>query len=337
MKTLNKRFLIISTAVMGLGLILIFCSLLMVNFNVMALDLCGEPKKVIEEYPTDKIKSISVNLASTDVIVRKTNLDKIRFIYYTTDCCPSEVEDTGENLTLSENFDYGLKQLTKGVFHGIRKYGLKVIIEIPDTLSGSKLEDFEIKIRLFNGNIDISDVSANNITAKTSNGSIYVKNINSYQNIDVSTSNGGIYLSYIDDINGKINALTSNGMIDASEITAKNLDCKTSNGSIEFSYIITNIVSAGTSNGNIDVKNIKSDDIKLETSNGYINGNIVGNPKNYQVSSSTSNGNNSLEVYNNKNEELYKKLDVHTSNGDISVKFSDEALTTEDDLFDEDI
>lgn len=69
-----------------------------------------------------------------------------------------------------------------------------------------------------------------------------------------------------------------------------------------------------------------SNNISLESANGYISGNIIGKPSDYNTTSSTSLGNNSLEVYNSQITNSVKKLNVVTSNGDISVKFTDKYL-----------
>lgn len=272
----------------------------MVGFDVKALDLCGEPRQVVKEYSTDELKSISVDFMSNYIIIKKSATDKIKFTYYTTDCCPASIKYENGEIYLGNDFnafEYNLKQFTKGFFHGIRKFGLDTVIEIPNGCT-----DININIDISNGEIEAEDIIANDIYLQTSNGNITAKNINA-NTLKADTSNGKVTLSGVT-VKNLINTTTSNGKIILSDITAKKL------------------INTETSNGAIEIEDIASDNIILQTSNSAIQGNIIGNADDYNVSSSTSNGNDSLAVYNGKNTASDKKLEVETSNGSISVEFT---------------
>ena len=134
-------------------------------------------------------------------------------------------------------------------------------------------------------------------------------------------------MSNIDNVYGNLKATISNGYFKADKTRCHTLDIESSNGKVNVSNTgARNAINVNTSNGSIEVKNIVSNNISLESANGYISGNIIGKPSDYNTTSSTSLGNNSLEVYNSQITNSVKKLNVVTSNGDISVKFTDKDL-----------
>ena len=242
----------------------------------------------------------------------------------------------------------------KGCFHGIGRLELNTVIEIPDkslwlntsdkasdnhsdtltewlfSLSDTSDEPSEnlpkINVYLANGNVSISDINIGNIDAEVSNGSISLSNIdNVYGNLKTTISNG--YFKADKTRCHTLDIESSNGKVNVSNTGARNaINVNTANGSIEVKNIVSNHISLESANGSIEVKNIVSNNISLESANGYISGNIIGKPSDYNTTSSTSLGNNSLEVYNSQITNSVKKLNVVTSNGDISVKFTDKDL-----------
>lgn len=338
MKTHKKLILRISYIICLAGIMFMAFAMIMVGFDVKALDLCGEPRQVVKEYSTDELKSISVDFMSNYIIIKKSATDKIKFTYYTTDCCPASIKYENGEIYLGDDFnafEYNLKQFTKGFFHGIRKFGLDTVIEIPNGCT-----DININIDISNGEIEAEDIIANDIYLQTSNGNITAKNINA-NTLKADTSNGKVTLSGVT-VKNLINTTTSNGKIEVENTSASDIDLQTSNGEITLNYLSADSLKANTSNGKIilsditakklintetsngaiEIEDIASDNIILQTSNGAIQGNIIGNADDYNVSSSTSNGNDSLAVYNGKNTASDKKLEVETSNGSISVEFT---------------
>lgn len=330
----NKIFAI-SGIVCALGAICMFIAMMAVNFDVKALDLCGEPQKVSKSYDVQDIKSVSVKQYNSEVLVKKSSDDKIHVTYYTTDCCPtvSELTQYGE-IKLYDNFwDYGIKQYTKGFFHGYKKHGLKTVIELPENSTGiniridtsngkitaEKIYINKAEFYTSNGKIQFSNIVSDTFVGNTVNGSVTADKITA-ENISLGTSNGDIKVSEV--TADKLGTGTSNGSVIVKNVNAKSTEMTTSNGEISLSDIKSEkLVNASTSNGSIDISNISSDNIILQTSNGSILGNITGSPDDYNISSSTSNGNDSLAIYNNKNKTSNKKIEVYTSNGNILVEF----------------
>ena len=332
----KNKILIISGIVCALGAICMAIAMMTVNFDVKALDLCGEPQKVSKFYDVQDIKSVSVNLYNSEILVKKSSDDKIHVTYYTTDCCPTMSELTQDKeIKLYDNFwDYGIKQYTKGFFHGYKKHGLKTVIELPENSNG-----INIKTETSNGSITAENINVNKAEFYTSNGKIQFSNIVSdtfcgntvnglvtadkitAENISLGTSNGNIKVSAL--TSDKLSTATSNGSVTVKNVNAKSAEMTTSNGRISLSDIKSeNLIKASTSNGAIDISNISSDNTILQTSNGSISGNIIGDPDNYNISSSTSNGNDSLAIYNNKNTTSNKKIEAYPYNGNILVEFT---------------
>lgn len=336
-----KKIILISSGILCmLGIVIMAFAMMTVNFDVNALDLCGEPQKVSKAY-TENIKSVSIDLINSDVVIKHSKDERIWVTYYTTDCCPtvSAVSQDG-TLNVSDNYNdfvYNIKQYTKGFFHGYRKNDLETVIEIP-----SDSKNLDIHINTSNGKIRIENISAKNIDVETSNGKVQTENI-SAESITLNTSNGVIDVS---DISVSKYAVlnTSNGDITAKNITAEtDIDIDTSNGKIILYNINTDTITAGTSNGRIESSLVNSDaaelitsngnitvsDLKakshiyIETSNGSIEGSITGSPEDYYISSGTSNGNDSLAIYNDKNKESENKLYAYTSNGNILINFDE--------------
>lgn len=336
MKRFKNKILILSGIVCALGVICMGVAMLTVGFDVKALDLCGEPQKVSESYNVQDIKSVLVKLQNSNIAVKKSDDEKIHITYYTTDCCPTKAEVSQNNeLMLYDNFwDYGIKQYTKGFFHGYKKHGLVTVIEIPENdninivvdISNGNItaENIELNKAEFyssNGYLDFSDISADTLCADTSNGYITADNINA-ESAKIDTSNGDVQVSGL--TAQKFNAYTSNGSITFKNIIAKNTEASTSNGDVYLTDVKSNnSLNASTSNGSVNIEDISSENISLETSNGSIQGNIIGNHDEYRISSSTSNGNDSLAIYNGKNQTADKKIEAYTSNGNILIEFTE--------------
>lgn len=334
-----KKIILISSGVLcTLGIIIMAIAMMAVKFDVKALDLCGEPQKEVKVYSADDIASVTVTLKNSNVIIKTSTDDKIRLTYYTTDCCPveSSLKENCINLYDKNNaFDDGIKQYTKGFFHGYKKHNLNTVIEIP-----ADCKDISITTYLSNGWADVSGFTADNVDINTSNGAVSISEI-SANNIDIETNNGEItadsitankvYMTtsngeiILSDINcaDNIAANTSNGTIISSSVNSSTLSLNTSNGEISLVDIKVQYLEVFTSNGSILPENISAQNIVFDTSNGEIRGNIIGKPEDYYISSGTSNGNNSLAIYNNTNEKSENILHAYTSNGDILIKFSE--------------
>ena len=255
-------------------------------------------EKIEKEYEPCNINSINVDITNSTVVLKQSDNDNIKITYFTNKYCPKKIENIDGNITLEndiasrKNF---MKQIVRNIFIWT-VHDLKTIIEIPN-----KCTNLKFNIHTGNAKVFIDNITSKSIDIKTSNGKIDISNV---------TCN-------------EVLLHTSNGVISADNTDIKDFNAKTSNGKINLTNVKSqNKLYIKTSNGAINIKNISSEDISLVTSNGKIDGNIIGDINNYNISSKTSNGNNSLKLYNNRNQNADKNLLVHTSNGNIAVIFT---------------
>lgn len=296
-------------------------------------------RQAVKEYEYDGINSINIDIMNSDIILKASCNNNIKITYYTNECFPKTIENINGNITLKNvffPFKDTLKQIAKNFLYLWKKHNLKTIIEIPVECTNLKfnlhtsnakifiqnIKAEKLNIKTSNGKINTSNLYGNEIFLHTSNSNLTIKSTNA-ETVTAETSNGKITVSDI--VNTKfLKLVTLNGSITVNNIYVETLETKTSNGKIHITDIKSqNRLSAKTSNGLINITDILSDNISLITSNGKINGNIVGNPNDYNISSKTSNADNSLSSYNYKNQTSYKTLLANTSNGRISIIFTE--------------
>lgn len=320
MTKFKKTAFILSGIVCALGIVCMFFALMLVSFNVKALDLCGEPQELSKAYNVENVKSVSVDMFNSNVVIKQSRDERIWVTYYTTDCCPTRTELSQDSAVIVYDdfniWEYSIKDYTKGIFHGIRKSDYETVIEIP---AGCNVDIF---IDTSNGRVRAENISAKNFSIHTSNGMIDTSDIAVSEELKMETSNGNITAEKI--TAKTIDIDTSNGYIILDDVNTDIITADTSNGKIDSSLINSDAVDFTTSNGKITVSDLKAKSrIYLDTANGPIEGNIIGKPEDYRISSGTSNGNDSLAIYNGQNMSVENTLDVYTSNGNISIQFTE--------------
>ena len=154
----------------------------------------------------------------------------------------------------------------------------------------------DVYLSTTNSRIVVTDTAAGALKAETSNGRICIDRFSS-RSTELRTSNAGIKLN---DVNA-----------------AENIIISTSNGSISAENISAPVFDAATGNGAIRVKAVDSGNISLVTYNASVTGVLPGSMADYMITSSTSNGKNSLPSASNGK----KKLNVETSNAKIDILF----------------
>lgn len=149
-----------------------------------------------------------------------------------------------------------------------------------------------------NGSVSADDFTvAGKLTASTSNSPIKLTNVSAVS-LNVETSNAAASLDMVS-APGIIKIENSNGAINLTDISAQELD-------------------AATSNGKITVRAVDGIKLSLSTSNADISGVLVGKLENYTISSSTSNGSNTLPSSLAGGS---RSLTVKNSNADVNVSF----------------
>jgi hypothetical protein len=129
------------------------------------------------------------------------------------------------------------------------------------------------------------------VSGSTTTGRITLSDMGS---VDVSTHSGQINM---DTIEGPVKAQTTNGRIQGQGIKGDSFDAETSNGEVNVTFATPQNVHAQTSNGAIN----------LFVPSGA-----------YNVITESHNGHKDIQVTNSPTAQY--KLDLHTSNGHITVK-----------------
>lgn len=114
---------------------------------------------------------------------------------------------------------------------------------------------------------------------------------------------------------------TNNGRVCVSDVSLRKLELKTNNALVNLTNLSSvEDIEAKTSNARIEIQDlVAGGDITLSTNNGKIVGNIIGEMDDFSIASETS-GKNSLP------ERTFggsKHLKATTSNGEISIQFTD--------------
>lgn len=154
---------------------------------------------------------------------------------------------------------------------------------------------------------------------KTTNGTIRISGLTELAKGEIFSNNGKIRVenSFADELLIRSN----NGRIELDNVRGETLDASAGNGLISVKECrFQQKISLMTQNGAVTGRNLISDDIVMQTSNGLVTGTIIGNPNDYNISSSTRNGFNNLDNVNEPGRT--KNLTVKTHNGRIQVEFA---------------
>lgn len=160
---------------------------------------------------------------------------------------------------------------------------------------------------------------AGNLWVKTTNGTIRAAGLGGLAKGEIYSNNGMIKMenSSADDLQIRSN----NGRIELENVRGEMLDASAGNGLITVKECrFQQKISLLTQNGAVTGRNLISDDIVMKTSNGLVTGTIIGNPNDYNISSTTRNGFNNLDNINEPGRT--KNLTVKTHNGRIQVDFT---------------
>ncbi|WP_067450599.1 DUF4097 family beta strand repeat-containing protein [Actinomadura macra] len=126
-----------------------------------------------------------------------------------------------------------------------------------------------------------------------------------------TTSSGEIKLTRV----GAVDVRTSSGSIRLDGVTGP-IKASTSNGRIEGRGLRGGRIEAQTSNGNVKLTPDTPQDVRAKTSNGDVT--IAVPAGRYQLTTHTNNGDRDIDLTNDPSGQ--HRIDVSTSNGDITVK-----------------
>ncbi len=301
MKKSTKISLLVSLALVIIGAVLIFVSLMVVGFDMRKFSNISFEKKVFDI--TDSFDGVHVSEITDDIEIYLSDDKNCKIICYDSEKIYHEcnVNDDGQLMIFCRDDRPWYEKI--GFFY---KEIEKIQIYLPNELYE------EIYAYSTNGNITIpKGFTFDEAHLSVVNGKIHCS-ADVLQNLTAETTNGDIALD--GELNGKIHALTTNGKIVAKNIkNAGSADFTTTNGDIEPDGEIIKYFQAHSVNGSIKFRVSVSDRMHMNTVNGSITGTV---PANKSYTAQSTNGSVNVPDSVNDNGDFYFK----TVNGNIDIK-----------------
>ena len=251
-------------------------------------------------YSIDEFDSINISLENKRITVLPSENDEIKLEYYFSDKDPVTVAITDNTLEVENETEWFVGFFNMFSFIKNPAYS-QFNLYLPTSFG------LDLSLSSMNGQIEVSDLNQfQDLTIWTSNGEIDLSNVEVAGDLSMHSSNGKLV---IDDstVLGSVVMYTSNGRVNIDGLTA--LD-----------------VEVTTSNGDIDCQNVTTDNLDLSTSNGVVEVQVNGAFEDYYLKMSTTNGsyylNETKVIQNSYHDSLSKKIECHSSNGNIRVNFS---------------
>ena len=264
----------------------------------------------------EEINAVNIDVINMPVRILPAQDERFTLVYYTSEWAPYIAQVQGGVLTLQAR-DKGRKT----GFASFITSGLKMIFSQSSPpaelyVPAGALPD--VQVHTSNGSIRAEGAKGLcQVTLTTSNSRISVKDV-TCKAFRAQTSNSRLEMERLES-KTTIWGQSSNARIEARSVRAgKEITCKTSNSQIQLLGVAAGgLLTAATANGAIHVDGLSAPGISLRTSNGTIGGVLPGRAADWRITSSTSNGSNSLPASQNG----VKPLEVRTSNGNIKLGF----------------
>lgn len=256
-----------------------------VKFSLIAFG--DNTEKIFEkEYEPEELDKINVDVSSSNVIIEKADVDKIKVTAY-------GEKDEKINETINNNELSITKSKTKVfIFAMLYWCDEKIIIQVPNEC------DEEFNIHTSSGDIAAPNLENNVINLETSSGKIECGNIN---NGNFKSSSGDITVGS----GNEITIQTSSGSIIAGDFNK--LSAEASSGDVEVGKVGESTIK--TSSGKILVESAKR--LQAEASSGEIDINKIEEYCNL-VTSSGSIDIDSLNITENSN--------INAKSGDVDIR-----------------
>ncbi|HBL83778.1 MAG: hypothetical protein A2Y17_08445 [Clostridiales bacterium GWF2_38_85] len=289
-----KTALIVALILFGIGIALIAVGFAVSGFNFE--NFSTRPDRTEKTYDTnvESIKAFILDDSNNSIEFIESTDNKIYITYFESEKEYYNIEKSDSG-TLSMEFISELKWFEYFVFN-FSFESTTITVSLPSEFKGS-------------------------INAKTSNGGITMTELAVSDDVRLRSSNGTVEATGVD-ITGDLDVHSSNGKLILTDITADNIIGDTSNGKVDAKNLTAaEDIELETNNGSIYITKINADEqIILKTSNGSIKGSIIGDRRDFEITSHTSNGHNNLPE-DQSGGDIY--LDVRTSNGSIDIDFVD--------------
>lgn len=309
---LSKTLLFAAILVL-LGVVLVVTALAMTDFDLQNLSVSGFEERSYET--SARLTEIEIDIKNVPVRVEPSRDSSIHLAYYESDRVSYTINelDNGKLRVTSTDktkwYDHYFNIVNVDFFYNV------FTVTIPESYEG------EIRIKTSNGSINIEDLRLKDLKLTSSNGSITAEKLAVDGEINLNTSNSKIRVSDVS-AGGDIICETSNSPVSIKRAAAENISVKTSSGSIDINGVAASReLNLKTSNGKISFERVNvGSALVCKTSNSSVEGVIDGKITDYTISAETSNASSTLPSHMRGGDKI---LDIKTSNGSISVSFTD--------------
>lgn len=210
---------------------------------------------------TNKGLNLTIDGICADITVDKSTNGKINVSY--------ENNGNERQRQMYEFYSYkegntvyaGIRRVGKAVFlFNPKLYSMNIYVEIPEDTGN-------VNVKTASGNIRISNVNADSITATAASGDVVIDGVYT-TDFRIKVSSGDISL---DDVNSvQLRAGATSGDIEANNIETKFLSLRSSSGDIEIGNIKADIVDCSPLSGDLEIVNMKAGECKVRSSSGDI-------------------------------------------------------------------
>lgn len=306
-----KKILIIASAFVLVGGILMVAAITIVGFNWGALNTRLPDEEKSYTYDITGVNALSISDVSSDIIIVPSDGDQIKIT------CFENANETYD-IKLADNGTLRVNNLTSKQWYrfiGINFNNQKrcLTISVPKKLLGP------VDASTVSGNINLSNLNLSDaLTISTTSGEINLKDVVSNKEISVSSVSGSIKLEKTStNSDMKLETASGDTKVTSSQV-AGNLSCNSISGTINLmDTIMKGNVSLESTSGNIVFINLIGNDIFIKTISSDVAGKIIGDSNNYSITANTVSGDKNLPRSGNGNQ----LLNVSTTSGDIDIEF----------------
>ncbi|MFU0828775.1 MAG: DUF4097 domain-containing protein [Lachnoclostridium sp.] len=196
-----------------------------------------------------------------DLIVEKSTNGKLNLFY--------ENNGNERQKQLYEFYSYkeentvyaGIRRVGKTVFlFNTKLYTIRIYIEIPDNTG-------EVNLRTASGDIKLTNVNGESITANAASGDILLDRVNT-SDLRIKASSGDINL---DEVNSnRVRAESSSGDIEVNNLEAKFLSLRSSSGDIVIRNIKADVADCSPLSGDLEIDGMITSECKIRSTSGDI-------------------------------------------------------------------
>lgn len=306
MNKAKKIWIIAACAAVAVGLTIV---IILSALGSKALFSSEQVKKELKTYTVDQdFSNISIKNTQYDIILLPSDDDKCRVESMEEEKLYHTVEVTGDTLTIEEVnnkkwfecFYFGLNpsnwtETTLTVYLPKEEYkNLYLETTSGDIYAESKLTFADAELHNTSGNVIMSEITAESISAKSTSGNVHISNSDIKTELFLKSTSGNTKISETNA--GKITSESTSGSVSLKKTKTENdINAHTTSGSIRFSDVeandisvkstsgdaeLTNSVSAGrfyvkTVSGDIELESCDGKNLNLESTSGEIEGSLL--------------------------------------------------------------